>query len=424
MTRFRPQLLASALLGLGFLTAVPASAAEKLEYWTMNMAPTFKDYFTKLTADFNKQNPGLEAVWVDMNWDQIQPKLIAALAAGNPPALVNFNVPWTHDFARQGNILPVDAYMGADKAKYETNAIKDVTVNGKVYAFPWYNSVSVIAYNTELFGKAGVNGQPKSFDELVSQARTVKQKTGVPAFVPKLAPGSGGGVIGWFYYAGLPVIKDGKAVFNSPQHVAMVQQFADLYKEGVMPKDVFKVEFEQEIAAFNAGKLAMMTTAPQALKRTQNDAKGTYAKTDIAAFPTAAGEMAWGGWLMAYVIPKGVKNPEAAGKLGMFLTNDTNQLGFSKATSTTFPSTKQAAKDSFFTAGTASKDPVEKARAVAAGSMAGAKTVMMEPGILPDETTMMRKFNDEMQLAITGRKPVKAALDAAAADWNKRLSKK
>ncbi|WP_028451278.1 ABC transporter substrate-binding protein [Chitinilyticum aquatile] len=424
MFTFKRSLLAGSMAVIGLAAAGQASAAERLEYWTMNMAPAFKDYFTALTADFNKQNPGLEAVWVDMNWDQIQPKLIAALAAGTPPALVNFNVPWTHEFARQGNILPVDAYMGADKAKFEANAIKDVTVNGKTYAFPWYNSVSVIAYNKELFAKAGVNGQPKSFDELLSQARAVKQKTGVPAFAPKLAPGSGGGMLGWFYYAGLPVIKDGKAVFNSPQHVAMLQQFADMYKQGVIPRDVFKLEFEQEIAAYNAGKLAMMTTAPQALKRTQSDAKAVYAKTDVAPFPVANGQMAWGGWLMTYVIPKGVKNPEAAGKLGMFLANDANQLAFSKATSTTFPSTKLAAKDAFFMAGANSQDPVEKARAVAAGSMAGAKTITLEPGTLPDETTMMRKFNDEMQQAITGRKSAKAALDAAVTDWNKRLVKK
>jgi putative chitobiose transport system substrate-binding protein len=418
-------LITSAMLLAGVLSASPAFAAEKvkLEFWTMNMAPKFNDYFKGMATQFNQQNPNLDAIWVDMNWDQIQPKLIAAIAAGNPPALVNFNVPWVHDFARQGNILPIDEYLGADKKLYQANALHDVTYKGKTYAFPSYNSVSVIAYNKELFNKAGIKAPPKSFDELLAQAKTISEKTKVPAFAPKLSAESGGSFVNWFYYAGLPVIENGKAVFNSPKHVALLQKFADLYKSGAMPKDVFKMEFEQEIAAYNTQRIAMMTTAPQALKRTQTDSKAIYAKTDIAAFPIAEGKMAFGGWMMDYVIPKGAKSPADAAKLGKFITSDAAQLAFSKETGTTFPSTKLAATDGYFMSGAKSSDPVEKSRAIAALSIGNAKTLTLEPGILPDEATMQRALQNEIQAAITGRKSAKAALDAAVKNWNARLAK-
>ncbi|MGL4605353.1 MAG: ABC transporter substrate-binding protein [Iodobacter sp.] len=421
----KTKLIASAMVVAGLLSASPAFAAEKvkLEFWTMNMAPKFNDYFKGIATQFNQQNPTLEAVWVDMNWDQIQPKLIASIAAGNPPALVNFNVAWVHDFARQGNILPLDEYLGADKNLYQLNALKDVTSKGKIYAFPWYNSVSVIAYNKEVFKKAGLTTPPKSFDELISQAKTITAKTKMPAFSPKLSADSGGSFVNWFYYAGLPVIENGKAVFNSPKHVALLQQFADMYKAGVMPKDVFKMEFEQEIAAYNTQRIAMMTTAPQALKRTQTDSKAVYAKTDIAAFPVAGGNIAFGGWLMDYVIPKGVKSPADAAKLGKFITSDAAQLAFSKETGTTFPSSKLAAADNYFMSGAKSADPVEKSRAIAAQSIGNAKTLTLEPGTLPDETTMQRALQTEIQAAVTGRKSAKAALDAAVKNWNDRFAK-
>jgi putative chitobiose transport system substrate-binding protein len=419
------KLIASAMVIAGVLSTSPVFAAEKvkLEFWTMNMAPKFNRYFTDLTTQFNQKNPNLDAVWVDMNWDQIQPKLIAAIAAGNPPSLVNFNVPWVHDFARQGNILALDEYLGADKNLYQANALNDVSYKGKIYAFPWYNSVSVIAYNKELFNKAGIKAPPKSFDELLTQAKTISEKTKVPAFAPKLSAESGGSFINWFYYAGLPVIENGKAVFNSPQHIALLQKFADLYKAGAMPKDVFKMEFEQEIASYNTQRIAMMTTAPQALKRTQTDSKAIYAKTDIAAFPIAEGKMAFGGWMMDYVIPTGTKSPADAAKLGKFITSDAAQLAFSKETGTTFPSTKLAATDGYFMSGAKSNDPVEKSRAIAALSIGNAKTLTLEPGILPDETTMQRALQNEVQAAITGRKSAKAALDAAVKNWNARLAK-
>ncbi|GGP27011.1 ABC transporter substrate-binding protein [Silvimonas amylolytica] len=411
------KMLAVGAVVFGF-ASVYAQADTELEFWTMNLAPKFNDYFNKSVADFNKANPGLTAKWVDMNWDQIQPKLIASIAAGNPPALVNFNVPWVHDFAAQGNILPVDQYMGAAKNNYSVGAIKDVTVNGKVYAFPWYNSVSIIAYNKDILAKAGVKTAPKNFDEFVNDGKQITAKTGVPAYAPKL-----GNFVGWFYYAGLPVVENGKAVFNSPKHVAFVQKFADLYKAGVMPKDVFKVEFEQEIAAYNSGKIAMMTTAPQALKRTETDAKDIYAKTGVAKFPVDAGKMAFGAWLMDFVIPKGTKDPAAAGKLGVFLTNDQSQVAFSKATETTFPSTKKGNLDPYFQAGAKSADPVEAGRAAAAASMDNARTLTIPPGVLPDEAAMTKKLQDEIQDAVEGRKPVKAALDEAVAAWNEKLKK-
>ncbi|GAA5783915.1 sugar ABC transporter substrate-binding protein [Chitiniphilus shinanonensis] len=398
--------------------ALQAHADTELEFWTMNLAPKFNNYFEGAVAKFNAANPGLKAKWVDMNWDQIQPKLIASIAAGSPPALVNFNVPWVHEFAAQGNIVALDEYVGAAKNVYSVGALKDVTVNGKMYAFPWYNSVSIIAYNKDIFAKAGVKAAPKNFDELVAIAKQVKAKAGVAAFAPKLD-----NFEGWFYYAGLPMVQNGKAVFNSPKHVAFVQKFADLYKAGVFPKDVFKMAFEQEIAAYNSGRIAMMTTAPQALKRTETDAKAIYDKTEVAAFPTDAGQRAFGAWLMDFVVPKGTKSPADAAKLGLFLTSDEQQVAFSKATESTFPSTKKANLDPYFQAGAKSADVVERARAVAAKSMDNARTLTIPPGVLPDGASMNKKLQDEIQNAIEGRKPVKAALDEAAAAWNEKLAK-
>jgi putative chitobiose transport system substrate-binding protein len=401
-----------------FAVAAQAQAAETLEFWTMNLAPKFEPFFKERVAKFNAANKDVEAKWVDMNWDQIQPKLVAAIAAGNPPALVNFNVPWVHEFAAQGNILPVEQYMGAAKNDYLPAALKDVTVKGQVYAFPFYNSVSIIAYNKDIFEKAGVKAAPKSFEELLTVGKQIKDKTGVAAFAPKLS-----NFTGMFYYAGLPMVEGGKAVFNGPKHVAFVQKFADAYKSGVIPKDAFKIEFEQEIALYNSGKIAMMTTAPQALKRTETDAKAIYGKTGVAAFPVGDGKMAFGAWLMDFVVPKGTKNPAAAAKLGLFLTNDESQVAFSKATETTFPSTKKGNLDPYFQTGASSADPVDQARAVAAKSMDNARTLTIPPGVLPDEAAMTKKLQDEVQNAIEGRKPVKAALDAAVAAWNEKLAK-
>ncbi|SMC16281.1 putative chitobiose transport system substrate-binding protein [Andreprevotia lacus DSM 23236] len=418
--RFYKPLLLAALLTSAFAHA----DRTKVEFWTFNTAQ-FAPFFNDVVQKYNKANPNYEAVWNDMNWDQIQPKLVAAIAAGNPPALVNFNVPWTHEFANKNMLAPLDDLMGSDKAVYLPGALKDLSVKGKIYGFPYYNSVSVIAYNKELLDKSGVKATPKTFDEFIATARKITEKTGVPAFSPKLATKSGdGGMIPWFVYMGLPIFENGKAVFNSPKHVAALQTFVDLYKQGVVPRDSFRIEFEQEIANYGNGKLAMMTTAPTALKKLGAQSDAMYKKTAIMPFPLGGANMALGGWLMSFVMPKDFKDQQAAAKLGLLLTNDDAQLAFAKATGTTFPSSKKANENDFFSSGANGGDPVGVARATAAQSMAFARTPILPADLMPDEAAMRAEFNDEIQDAIEGRKTAKAALDVAAKKWNDRLAKK
>ncbi|WP_043648879.1 ABC transporter substrate-binding protein [Chitinilyticum litopenaei] len=415
------------LLGSGLLAslmfAIPVHAKEKIEFWTFNTSQ-YAPFFNGVIERFNKANPDYEAVWSDMNWDQIQPKLITALASGKPPALVNFNVPWTHEFANKDLLTPLDPLVGDKKQVYLPGAVQDLSVKGKLYGFPYYNAVAVIAYNKEIFAKAGVKTSLASFDDFIAAARVIQKKTGAAAFSPKLATKSGdGGMIPWFMYMGLPVFENGKAAFTSPQHVKAVELFADLYKTGVIPRDAFRMEYEQEIAGYGSGKIAMMTTAPTALKKLSTDNKAVYDRTGVMAFPLAGGKMALGGWLMSFVMPKGQQHPDAAAKLGLLLTDDQSQLAFARSTGSTFPSSRKANDDAFFREGAGSGDPVGEARALAAKSMAYARTPILPANLLPDEATMRKEFNDEMQMAIEGRKPAKAALEAAAAKWNARLNK-
>ncbi|GAB7128813.1 sugar ABC transporter substrate-binding protein [Silvimonas sp. JCM 19000] len=399
------------------MASLPAAAADKtkIEFWSNSLSPKFDAVMKELTAKFNSSQNDIEAVWVDVDWDAFQPRFVAAVAGGTAPSLVNLPVPWAAEYAQKGLIEPLDSKIAGFKNTYADGAIKDVTYGGKIYGLPWYNSVSIIAYNKALFDKAGLKDAPKTLDQLFSDSKALKDKAGVAGFAPKLQEFSS-----WFMYEGLPVIKDGKAVFNSPAHVKFVERFAQAYKDGSIPKDVFKMEFEQEIAAYDSGKIAMMTTAPQALKRTQTDAKTIYAQTVTAPFPVSKGNTPFGGYLFFWSVPKGTKNVDAAVKLGQFLTNDENQLRFSKATETTFPSTRKSVTDAYFQAGANSADPIEHGRAVAAKAIVNARTLTVTG--LPDEASMNKKLQDELQSAIEGRKSAKDALDAAVAYWNQKLS--
>lgn len=404
---------------MAFGIAAPAWAADtRLEFWTFSMKPKFTPYFESVVRNYEAANPGVKIEWIDFPWDVIQTKLVTRIVAGTPPALVNLNVPWADELARDGLLTPVDALLGASKAAYIPSTLEDLRFKGKTYGFPMYSNVAVIAFNTKIFKDAGLTRGPVSLDEQLAFARQIAARTGKAGIGPGLSK-----IDGLFMQQGLAVIAGGKAVFNSPQHVALVQKLADTYKAGGLLKDGLFAEdnFPAVVDAYKGGRLGMLLAPPTALKRIQADAKDIYAVTDVAPAPLGPTGIADGGWLIHFAIPKGVAAQllPAAGKFALYLTGDTNQLAFAQQASV-FPTTVKAAADPFFLALPKNAGAAEKAVAAGAQSIAHSRT-MYVAGI-DDYNELRRSLVKAVEAGVTGKQDVKTALDAAVLIWNKKLA--
>ncbi len=411
----------SALLAGGATFAGLASAQDKptVEFWTMSLKPKFTPYFESMVSKYQAANPGVKLEWVDVPWDVLQSKLTASLAAGTPPALVALNVPWAYEYSLDGLIQPVDSYLGKDRANYLEGAIKDVTFNGKVYGFPHYNGANVILYNANLFKTAGLSKAPANLDEQLATAKILKAKTGQAGWSPAL-----GKIAGLFMQEGLPLVENNKAVFNSPKHVALLAKYADAYKAGALLKDNLFAEdnFQTSIDAYKSGRLGMLVAPPSALTRVRDDAKDIYAATQVAAAPLGASGVAAGGWLFHFAMPTGVtgKVADEAGKFAKYLTNDDNQVEFSKLAGT-FPTVKKAALDPHFQSLPANAGAFEKAVATGAKNMASIRTLYVAG--VPEFEQLNKRLQDAVEAGVIGHKDIKASLDAAVAFWDSKLKK-
>jgi putative chitobiose transport system substrate-binding protein len=413
------RLLAASLVAVGLVVGTASDATENIEFWTMSLKPKFVPYFEKLVKKYEAQNPGVSIEWIDFPGDLIQTKLVTRIVAGTPPALVNLNVPWADEYARDGLIVPVDKLMGNAKSSYVKAAIDDLTFAGKTYGFPLYSNVAIIAYNTKLFKDAGLTRPPKSLDEQLAFSRQIFAKTGKAGFAPGLAKADG-----FMLQQGLPIIENGKAVFNSPGHVALIEKLAATYKAGGILKDNLFSEdnFPAVIAAYNGGRLAMLTAPPTAVKRIETDAKDIYAVTDITPAPLGPTGIVDGGWLIHFAVPTGVdpKLLPAIGKFAQYITNDENQLEFAKLANV-FPTTVKAANDPYFQKLPEHAGASEKAVAIGAESMKQSRTLYVAG--IDDYDELRRSLVNAVEAGITGKQDVKAALDAAVAIWNKKLAK-
>lgn len=389
-----------------------------IEFWTMSLKPKFTPYFKTLVAQYEASHPKVELEWVDVPWDTLQTKFTAAIVAGSAPALVQLNVPWAYDYALYGALRPIDELLGADRNLYTEGAIADLTFNGHVYGFPHYNSVNVMAYNTALFRSAGIVSVPTTRDEQLAVAKQIKSRTGQYGFSPAL-----GKIAGLMLEEGLPLVENGKAVFNSPAHVAFVAKLADAYKAGGLLKDKLFSEdnFPASIDAYKSGRMAMLEAPPSALTRVRDDAADIYAVTDVAPVPIGAHGIAAGGWLFHFAMPKGTDGAVAreAAAFAKFLTNDANQLAFAKLAGA-FPTSRKAVADPHFQRLRTDAGAYDKAMALGAQRMDVVRTLYVSG--VPGFERLNKRLQDDVEAAIIGRKDVKTALDDAAAFWNGKLA--
>jgi len=398
--------------------ALPAPAVQHIEFWTFSMKPRFTPYFEGVVKRYEATNPGVHVEWVDFPWDIIQTKLVTRIVAGKPPALVNLNIPWAEEFARDGLLTPVDGMFGDERGRYLQSSLRDLTFGGKTYGFPMYSNVAVIAYNREIFRAAGITHAPRNLDEQLAIARQIAQRTGKAGLCPALSK-----VDGLMLQQGLPVLDRGRAVFNSPAHVAFVRKLADTYRAGGLLKDGLFAEdnFPPAVEAYKSGRLGMLLAPPTALKRIQSDAKDIYALTEVAPAPLGPTGIADGGWLIHFGVPARVAATElpGIGKFARFLTSDENQLEFARQASV-FPASARAANDPFFTALPPNAGAAEKAVAAGAVSMPHSRT-MYVAGI-EDYDELRRALVKAVEAGITGRQDIQQALDTAVAIWNRKLS--
>jgi len=408
-------LIAGALVGCGE-DASPRKI--HVEFWTMSLKPRFTSYIRTRVAQYETAHPNVELEWVDVPWDTLQTKLTAAIVAGSAPALVQLNVPWAYDYALYGALRPVDDLLGDDRDRYTEGAIADLTFNGHVYGFPHYNSVNVMAYNTALFRAAGISHVPATRDEQLAVAQQIKARTGQYGFSPAL-----GKIAGLMLEEGLPLVENGRAVFNSPAHVAFIAKFAQAYRAGGLLKDKLFSEdnYPASIDAYKAGRMAMLEAPPSALTRVRDDAQTIYAATDVAPVPIGSRGIAAGGWLFHFAMPRGTTGDVAteAARFAKFLTDADNQLEFAKLAGA-FPTSRKAIADPHFQRLRTDAGAYDKAMAIGAQRMDVVRTLYVSG--VPGFERLNKRLQDAVEAAIIGRRDVKAALDDAVAFWNSKLA--
>lgn len=401
------------LLACGVTAAAPPI---RLEFWTISLQPFFTAYIRGLIAQYEREHPGTSVRWIDLPAQAIDQKLLAAIAGGQAPDVVNLNTEGTLRMAQARALVDMDAAVPADvRARYFANIWGSTRYLGRAYGIPWYVVPNVLAYNQSLFRRAGLDPAkpPASEDAFVQAAATVKERTGIYGFMPNV---DGIRFLRVFQEDGLAILSpDGRhAVFNSPDHVRLLERYVALFKRDLFPADTFQRGYLGATERYAAGQLAMLTTGPQFLLRVRSDSPDVYRDTAVAPYPLGRGRVL-DLPTMELVVPVASRHRADAVQFGLSVTNDQNQLAFSHLV-VIFPSTQAAARDPYFTRGGTS--PEERARAIAARELGTARDLTV---VVPHSDEMFRTFREAIESAFLGRMTPQQALNWAVKEWDAKL---
>ncbi len=385
----------------------------EVEFWTMALSPAFDDYINGMIESFEQENPTISIKWVDVPWDQMETKILTSISGGTAPQVVNLNPQFASKLAIQGALVNPESYMTQqDIDSYFAGIYQSSSFQGEIFALPWYITNSIVIYNKDLYAKAEQSAL-MDYSQIYDISKRVKESTGKYGYYPTF---DGTHFLETLAIEGIPLVRDGKAAFNTPEMRDLVTMYVRLYQENLIPKSVLTGGHQEARNMFMAGELATLMAGPTMLGPIATDAPQIYDVTGVSAAPT--GEIGYSNVaIMNLAVPvqrdKQKQSYAEAVKFALFVTNNENQVKFAKVAGTILCSTKESLQESMFFSSDGS--PKSEAVVIASSQLENSKAL-----IPPIEglTDLKEALNNQVQRAMLGEISVEQALNEAESQWN------
>ena len=284
----------------------------------------------KLTDDFTAKNPGIKVEWVTLEENVLRQKVTTDIATkGGQFDVLTIGTYEVPIWAKKGWLVNLDK-LGAD---YDADdllpAIRaGLTVDGKLFAAPFYGESSMVMYRKDLFTKAGLTmPDAPTWTFVAEAARKITDKASETygiclrgkagwgenmAFLSATANSFGAR---WFD-------ETWKPQFDQPEWKKTLEFYVSLMKDAG-PPGASSNGFNENLSLFNAGKCGMWIDATVAASFVTNPKESKVADKVGFALAPDNGLGKRGNWLWAWslAVPAGSKKVEAAEKFIAWATS-------------------------------------------------------------------------------------------------------
>ena len=309
-----------AALCLPFATGV-AAQAETLTIATVNNGDMIR--MQKLTDDFKTKNPGIDLEWVTLEENVLRQKVTTDIATkGGQFDIMTIGTYEVPIWGGKGWLVSLNDLPDSYDMDDLLPAIRGgLTVDGNLYAAPFYGESSMVMYRKDLMQKAGLEmPDAPTWDFIRDAAKAMTDKDagiyGVclrgkagwgenMAFLTAMSNSFGAR---WFD-------ENWKPQFDSDAWKATLDFYLDLMKEAG-PPGASSNGFNENLSLFQSGKCGMWIDATVAASFVTNPKDSTVADQVGFALAPDNGLGKRSNWLWAWslAIPAGSQKTDAAKK--------------------------------------------------------------------------------------------------------------
>ena len=318
-----------ALAGACAVIALAAPAmAETLTIATVNNGDMIR--MQKMTQPFTDANPDIQLEWVTLEENILRERVTTDIATrGGQYDVLTIGTYEVPIWAKQGWLLPLDN-LGAD---YDVDdllpAIRGgLSMDGKLYAAPFYGESSMVMYRKDLMEKAGLTmPDAPTWDFIADAARKMtnrdegingiclRGKAGWGENMAFLTAMSNSFGARWFD-------ENWKPQFDQPEWKNTLDFYVKLMNDAG-PQGASSNGFNENLALFQQGKCGMWIDATVAASFVSNPKDSTVADKVGYALAPDNGLGKRGNWLWAWTlaIPAGSQKADAAEKFIAWATS-------------------------------------------------------------------------------------------------------
>ena len=317
------------ILGVCSASALAFAAhAETITIATVNNGDMVR--MQKLTDDFTSKNPDIQLEWVTLEENVLRERVTTDIATKGGQydviTIGNYEVPiW----AKQGWLLALDNLGSEYDADDILPSIRGgLSVDGKLYAAPFYGESAMIMYRTDMFEKAGLTMPESPTWEFVADAarKITDRASGVNGICLRGKAGWGENMAfltamsnsfgaRWFD-------ENWNPQFDQPEWKNTLDTYVSLMKDAG-PEGASSNGFNENLTLFQQGKCGMWIDATVAASFVTDPKNSTVAdKVGFAIFPDT-GNGNHGNWLWSWnlAIPASSQKAEAAQKFVAWATD-------------------------------------------------------------------------------------------------------
>lgn len=417
---YKKILLIFLLVTFSFTASI--QAAKEIEFWTINLSPQHDDYFNNKIEEFKEKHPAVEITWEDINFSSINQQLRYRIAAGEIPEVVNLSPQLMASLLAEDLLFPISSLEQNYRQHYYPLLWENGYYEGKYYAFPWYVSSKLMAFNQEIFKIAGIAPKniPEDREEFYKLAEKITAETGVYAFMPQIK------IHHEFIEAGIKLFENEdqqqKAAFNTAKAEKIIKRYQSLVQKNVIPKDSLTAGFNIALERYKKNDLAILFTASQFLTEIENESDYLRDVTALSVIPTAE-KGVLNAALMNLVIPKNADHKELAAEFAHHITSAKSQAEFAERTSILSSAVDLLEKGENETEEIIIKKDADQPLNKAAQKILREQITRNQDLTLvhPQAGTLLKIMDQEFARAFAGKISAKEALNKMEQKWNQVL---